>query len=207
MTTVLLLTATETAREDPSVTDWVTAAAAIVALALSIWALAFNRRSAAAAEDAAVTSRQASDHARTAAEAAEKATRVELDREHDRRAPDLSMATWQLNKEALDPAEWRDLYTFTVARPYLIKAIGVWAGGARKELDVKPERIGFGTEVSVVVNTRGNAAPPTSVELLFWPYRPRRGQAWFCACGRPASPDDGDGAGHWIREITVPRLG
>jgi hypothetical protein len=133
-----------------------------------------------------------------------------LDREHDRRAPDLSAAMWQQNAEALDPAEWRDLYTFTVARSYLIKAIGVWAGGGRKELEVTPERIGFGTEVSVVVNTRGNAEPPTSVELLFWPYRPRgRGQAWSCECGRPSNPDegDGDGAGHWIREVAVPRLG
>ncbi|HEY6117202.1 MAG TPA: hypothetical protein VI172_14720 [Candidatus Dormibacteraeota bacterium] len=183
----------------------------LAAFAVALWQGHSNRRAATAAEDAAVTSRQAADYAREALDVAKQGGAVELDREHDRFAPKLSDGQWHVDEQPLDPADWKDLYTFRVSRPFLIHAYGVWPDGTKRQLAVTPDRIGYDTPVSIVATLDSATELPVSIELLFWPPIPKGpGQWWQCRCGRSLSPEDGKGSGHWHRVVKVPdelRLG
>ena len=182
------------------------------ALGVAIWQGNSNRRSAAAAEGAEITAQQSVDiarqselHAKASAEAAQQVAKAEIERDHDRLAPDLGQATWDQYREPFDPADWRHLYVFRASRAYAVQVTGVWADGSTVGLVTEPPlgQIQSGSEVRVHVGAEGKVGLPDSLLLRFWPAQDGPPSSrWGCPCDRPSSPG---GPAHWKQEVRLPK--
>jgi hypothetical protein len=172
----------------------------IGALAVSVWTGKYNKRSAVAAEDSAATAKEAGESAKAAAESAASVARVELDRDHEAYRPQLLDAHFEIVDNERTGGD-NLFYVFTLTRSY--RAAGdKLEGDSRSPLGLdlvlpagKPIRV----HVDGLRPVQDQSAVK-SLHLRFWPPADADPVEWWtCRCGRPTESGN---ALHW--EVQVP---
>jgi hypothetical protein len=170
--------------------NWIDAGAgavAVIALLVALWTGKSNQRSAAAAEGAEVTSRQAADAARDSARAAEAAaesaaqvSRAERDRDHEMYRPNdprrpFGAFHWEphFQNQAGAPEHHALFFTFTPPRNYRYGGRTTFATGGNGPLVSRPSMIlEAGKPAKVHVDTIPAEVFQSQVKELnleFWP--------------------------------------
>jgi hypothetical protein len=186
--------------------DWITAGAAIVALAISIvtWlstrktardAVTEAKRAAGAAEDSAV-------HARRAAEAAEVTAAIDRAARHHGCRPAQPEAIAGFRRQGISPGA-AIFGTITVGLDYRVAAVGVFAGSGGVTTLFGPELVRAGMPKEFHIQTLPDANDPmsvTAVEFQFWPPAGLPdADLWTCRCGE----DEEASNGHWHFRVPV----
>ncbi|TYK45103.1 hypothetical protein [Actinomadura decatromicini] len=184
--------------------DLIALAALVVAAAgfgVSVWAIVYSRRSAAASRDSA-------DEARRLREIESDRRTDEKQRRHEELAPELPPeieavvgGAWQLGMGAL-------YGTIRVRRSYRVRAYGR-AGESLTPLSL-PSIVPAGEPLQFVIEPWTSAlrtgGEPSIKEILFkfWPpvEGVDHGEVWSCGCGRPGG-ETMEGPAHWERRVRV----
>lgn len=182
--------------------DLIALGAAVVAaagLGVSVWALVYASRSAAAARDSA-------DEAARLTRIEEERRREERQRWHHEREPDLPPEVELKYRDSPghgpgDGALWA---TVTFPGTYQVRAFAM-AGPSWTPLSLNSvTKPGQAVELMVERWPRGKETLHTEEILFrFWPPEQRGGTAaWRCDCGAPVRVSE-EGEGHWERRVKV----
>lgn len=182
--------------------DWIALAALVVAAAgfgVSVWAIVYSRRSAAASRDSA-------DEARRLREIEADRRADEKESRHERLDPGLPSeleAEFRANEE-IGGGHGSLFARITVPRGYRVKA----------EALMGQSRQGIGLGLVVEANREvefqiepwfPNQEKPRTKETVFRFWPPLEGDnvpVWGCGCGRPTG-ETVDGPGHWEQRALV----
>lgn len=191
------------AADAPAWTDrgafWLALTAFVVslgALVVSWWNAKSDNRSAAAAEDSAVSARQAADYARAAVASAHEG-------DHERYGPDMDTAgkfEWVRNpqRQASDY-----VYVFRLPRSYRMHADAINDNNSRTPTGIHPSNvIESGHEYRINLGGAGQPLPKAMELRFFPPMDTDAGNIFTCPCDRPPLPSGQDSRGHWT--VTVP---
>lgn len=173
---------------------------AAAGLGLSVWALVYSRRSAAAARDSA-------DEAAQLTRIEEERRRAERQRWHHEREPDLppEVELKYRDSPGHGPGEGALWATVTFPHVYQVRAFAI-AGQSWTPLSLDSvTKPGRAVELMVERWPSGKETLQTEEILFrFWPPPEREDglAVWRCDCGRSVRVSE-EGEGHWERRVKV----
>lgn len=180
-------------------------AISVVALAVAGWNAFSDTRSAVAAEDSAVSARQSADSARASADSAARVAQLEVDRDHEAYRPAMPRPS-DFVIETLPSGE-EDLWlVYRQPRSYRTRADLVEGDQRISSTMSLVQPAGHDMRIFIQrLRPQRQSATVEKVHVRYWP--PAAGdphaEPWSCRCGGPSGTDSDQNLPHWEQTIPI----
>ncbi|MBO0868634.1 MAG: hypothetical protein J2P15_08730 [Micromonosporaceae bacterium] len=182
-----------------TIPSWIAAIVGLVGGAIGVAGFFQSRSADRRAERAAAAAEQSASAAADSAAAAQAHARIEVEREHERLAPDLPARI-----ECTETMYRKLRSSIRLERDFHVQVEALWNGSRSVVVPARLVQAGEVCVFEIEKWSRDTIAPPLEVLVRCWPPGTTDQAAhWSCPCGRPLIDSGVNGSAHWERRIGV----